>query len=187
MGFRACTEMSSDDAHRSPIGAPLSMQTRGIESFEELRGVVKTARTEVTQMDRGHLHGRLTHALIGGLPLDLGTFSLGVRSRGVVSEDRITIGMLTDCADRVTHWSYEMRPGDVVVKPAKGEHDARHYGGASFAVISLSPCDVTSIFGSEPQLKDPGAWTRRHHRPAGCASVTLRLVSPDGGSARLRP
>src|SRR6201987_5848643 len=119
MSFRACTEMSSDDAHRSPIGAPLSIQTRGIESFEELKGVVKTARTEVTQIDRGRLHGRLTHALIGGLPLDFGTFSLGMRSRGVVSEDRITIGMLTDCTNRVTHWSYEMRPGDVVVWPAK--------------------------------------------------------------------
>jgi AraC-like DNA-binding protein len=171
MGFRASTVMSSGDAHRSPIGAPLSMQTRGIESFEELKGVVKTARTEVTQIDRGHLHGRLTHALIGGLPLDLGTFSLGVRSRGVVSEDRITIGMLTDCTNRVTHWSYEMRPGDVVVWPAKGEHDARYYGGASVAVISLSPSDVTSIFGCEPQLKDPGAWTRSHHRPAGRASA----------------
>jgi AraC family ethanolamine operon transcriptional activator len=159
------------------MSAPFSMQTRNIESFEELKGVVKTARTEVTQVDRGHLHGRLTHVLIGGLQLDLGTFSLGVRSRGVVSEDRITIGMLTDCTNRVTHWSYEMRPGDVVVWPAKGEHDARYYGGASVAVISLSASDVNSIFGSEPQLKDPGAWTRSHHRPAARAGAyTIRLL-----------
>jgi AraC-like DNA-binding protein len=169
--------MSLDDAHRPPISAPFSVQTRSIESFEELKGVVQSARTEVTQVDSGHLQGRLTHFLIGGLPLDLGTFSLGVRSRGVVSEDRITIGMLTSCINRVTHWSYEMRPGDVVVWPAEGEHDARYYGGASVAVISLAASDLDSIFGSEPQLREPGAWTRNHYRPAARAGAcTIRLV-----------
>jgi AraC-like DNA-binding protein len=159
------------------MSAPFSMQTRTIESFEELKSVVPSARTEVTQVDRGHLQGRLNHFLIGGMPLDLGTFSLGVRSRGVVSEDRITIGMLTGCTNRVTHWSYEMRPGDVVVWPLGAEHDARYYGGASVAVISLFPSDLDSFFGSEPQLTDPGAWTKSHYRPADRAGAyTIRLL-----------
>src|SRR6266513_2537611 len=123
--------MSVDDAHRPPMSAPFSVQTRSIASFEELRLVVPSARTEVTQVDRGRLQGSLTHFSIGGLPLDLGTFSLGVRSRGVVSEDRITIGMLTGRTNRVTHWSYDMQPADVVVWSPKAEHDARYYGGAS--------------------------------------------------------
>jgi AraC-like DNA-binding protein len=181
MGFRECTIMSLDDAHRPPMSAPFSVQTRSIESFEELKGVVPSARTEVTQVDRGRLQGSLTHFSIGGLPLDLGTFSLGVRSRGVVSENRITIGMLTNCTNRVTHWSYEMRPGDVVVWPAKGEHDARYYGGASVAVISLAASDLDSIFGSEPQLREPGAWTRSHYRPAARAggyTIVQKMMAP---------
>ena len=105
--------------------APVSVHTRGVESVEELRRVVPSARTEVTQVDRGRLQGTLTHFSIGDLPLDLGSFSLGVRSRGVVSEDRVTIGMLTSRTNRVTHWSYDMEPGDVVVWSPKAEHDAR--------------------------------------------------------------
>jgi AraC-like DNA-binding protein len=156
--------MSLDDADRHRMTAPVSLRIRGVESVEELRRVVPSARTEVTQVDRGRLQGSLSHFSIGGLPLDLGRFSLGVRSRGVVSEDRITIGMLTGRTNRVTHWSYDMQPADVVVWSPKAEHDARYYGGASVAVISLTASDLVSIFGSE-RLGEPGAWTRKHYRP----------------------
>src|SRR5689334_8151961 len=165
-GIRRCTRMSQDIPHRSQASPPVSSQTCNIRSFEDLNRVVPSARTEVTQIDAGRLCGELTHFRIGDLPLDIGTFSHGVRSQGVVSEDRITIGMLTSRAGRVTHWSYEMQPGDVVVWLPKGAHDARYYGGASVAVISLSASDdLASIFGSEPGLQQPGAWGRNHYRP----------------------
>jgi AraC-like DNA-binding protein len=172
-----CASMSQDAKHHPQLSAPFSLQTRGVESFEELKSVVPSARTEVTQVDRGRLQGRLSHFLIGGMPLDVGGFSLGVRSRGVVSEDRITIGMLTDRTNRVTHWSYEMRPADVVVWPEGAEHDARYYGGASVAVISLAPPDLVSFFGSEPQLIAPSAWTKSHYRPSDHAGAyTIRVL-----------
>jgi AraC-like DNA-binding protein len=155
-----------EDTDRNSTGAPVLVRSQGVASVEELRRVVPTARTEVTQVDRGRLQGALTHFSIGGLPLDLGRFSLGVRSRGVVSGDRITIGMLTGRTNRVTHWSYEMQPADVVVWSPKTEHDARYYGGASVSVISLTISDLESIFGSEPRWSEPGAWTRNHYRPA---------------------
>jgi AraC-like DNA-binding protein len=164
--FAGSPGMSLDDVDRHRMSAPVSARIRGVECVEELRRVVPSARTEVTQVDRGRLHGSLTHFSIGGLPLDLGRFSLGVRSRGVVSEDRITIGMLTGCSNRVTHWSYDMQPADVVVWSPKAEHDARYYGGASVAVISLTASDLETIFGSEPRWREPGAWTRKHYRPA---------------------
>jgi AraC-like DNA-binding protein len=143
----------------------ISVRGQGVESVEELRRVVPSARTEVTQVDRGRLQGTLTHFSIGDLPLDLGSFSLGVRSRGVVSEDRVTIGMLTSRTNRVTHWSYDMEPGDVVVWSPKAEHDARYFGGASVVVISLTVSDLDSIFGSDSRWREPGAWTRNHYRP----------------------
>jgi AraC family ethanolamine operon transcriptional activator len=152
-----------------------SVQRRSVEDFEELRRVVPTARTEVTQVDGGRLNGKLSHYLVADLPLDLASFSLGVRSRGDVSEDRVSIGMLTGSKGRVTHWSYEMRPGDVVVWPPGTEHDARYYGGASVAVISLSPSDLASMFGSEPRLREVGSWTRSHYRPA--APVAAQIIA----------
>jgi AraC-like DNA-binding protein len=170
-------EMSLNDANRHPLSAPVSVRTHEVESVEDLRRVVPSARTEVIQIDRGCLHGNLTHFSVGGLPLDLGTFSLGVRSRGVVSEDRITIGMLTDCTHRVTHWSYDMQPADVVIWSPKAEHDARYYGGASVVVISLTASDLETIFGSEPRLREPGAWTKKHYRPAALeGACTLSLL-----------
>jgi len=159
------------------MSAPVSVATRDVESVEELRLVVPSARTEVTQVDRGSLQGSLTHFSIGGLPLDLGTFSLGVRSRGVVSEDKITIGMLTGRTNRVTHWSYDMQPADVAVWSPKAEHDARYYGGASVAVISLTASDLELIFGSEPRLREPAVWARKHYRPAAHeGACTIRLL-----------
>jgi AraC family ethanolamine operon transcriptional activator len=141
------------------------VQKRSVGDFEELRSVVPTARTEVTQVDAGRLDGRLSHYRIGDLPFDVASFSLGVRSRGVVSADRVSIGMLTGSEGRVTHWSHEMRPGDVVVWPPGTEHDARYFGGASVAVISLSPAELASMFGSEPKLREIGGWSRSHYRP----------------------
>jgi AraC-like DNA-binding protein len=174
LGLRSVDSLEDTDRH--PMSAPVSVRGQEVESVEELRRVVPTARTEVTQVDRGRLQGNLTHLLIAGLPLNLGRFSLGVRSRGVVSGDRITIGMLIGRTNRVTHWSYDMQPADVVVWSPKAEHDARYYGGASVAVISLAASDLDLFFGSEPRLREPGTWIRKHYRPDG-----------DKGARAIRP
>jgi hypothetical protein len=82
MVFRGWTNLSQAEGPRNLENTPFSMQTRSIDNFEELERFVKNAQTEVTQVDRGQLQGNLTHFLIGGLQLDIGTFSLGMRSRG---------------------------------------------------------------------------------------------------------
>lgn len=125
------------------------------------------------------INGRLSHYRIGDLPFDMASFSLGVRSRGVVSTDRVSIGMLIGSRGRVTHWSHEMRPGDVVVWPPGTEHDARYFGGASVAVISLSPAELALMFGTEPRLREIGSWSRSHYRPAppAAARTISRLLN----------
>jgi AraC family ethanolamine operon transcriptional activator len=154
-----------------------TVDTRNLDSFEELNYAVRGAHSEVVQLDRGQVRGHLTHMSVGGLPLNLGAFSLGVRARGVLSDDRVTIGMLTGYTNRVTHWSYEMHPGDVLVTPPGVDHDGRYYGGASFAVISLDRADIDSVFGSEPRLREPGTWQKNHFRaePQAAELVMRRL------------
>jgi AraC-like DNA-binding protein len=154
-----------------------TVHTRKLNSFEELNYAVRGAHSEVVQLDRGRVRGYLTHMSVGGLPLNIGAFSVGVRARGVLSDDRVTIGMLTGCTNRVTHWSYEMHPADVLVTPPGVDHDGRYYGGASFAVISLDRADIDSVFGSEPRLREPDTWRKNHFRagPHAAELVVARL------------
>jgi AraC-like DNA-binding protein len=141
-----------------------SIHTRSIESFEELSDAVQGAQIDVLQLDRGRLRGHLTHMLVGGMPFSVGAFSLGVRTRGVLSEDRLTLGMLTGCTNRVTHWSHEVHPADVLVIPPGDAHDGRYHGGASYAAISLDQADIASVFGTEPQLYELGLAPKTHYR-----------------------
>lgn len=146
------------------MGQSIPLQTRRLESFEQLNEAVRGAQREVVQLGLGRVHGYLTHLSIDGLPVDFGEFSVGMQSRGLLSGDRITIGMLTGCSDRVMQWSGEMHPGDVMVTPPGGDHEGRYYGGASFAVISLTLADIHSFFGSEPRMREVNSWQKNLFR-----------------------
>jgi AraC-like DNA-binding protein len=141
-----------------------SVDTRRIDRFEELSGAVQGAQIEVLQLQRGRLVGHLTHMLIGGMPFSTGAFSLGVRTRGVLSNDRVTIGTLTSRTDRATQWSHEIHPADIVVTPPGEEHHGRCHGGASYAAISLDQADIVSSFGTEPRLRELGGGSKAHFR-----------------------
>jgi AraC-like DNA-binding protein len=155
----------------------ISVRTRSIDSFEEMDNAIPGARINSVQLERGRLHGYLTHMSVGGLPLATGSFSVGMRARGVLSDDRVTIGMLTGSAARVTQWSYDMHSADALVIPLGVDHDARYYGGASYATISLDQADIDAAFGTEPRLRELGAWPKRHFRADlhGGELVTRRL------------
>ena len=107
------------------------------------------------------------------LRIDLASFNLGLRTKGASGKDAIVIGMLADSADRVTRFSYESEPGDVLVTPPGTEHENRYYGGSSVIIASILTDDIHSSFASEGALSDPAAW--RNPYP-------VRAV----GSARLR-
>jgi AraC-like DNA-binding protein len=154
-----------------------SVHTRNLSSFEQLNDAVRGARSEVVQLEPGRVRGYLTHMSVDGLPVNVGAFSVGVRARGVLSDDRVTIGMLTGCTNRVTQWSHEMHPADVLVTPPAVEHDGRYYGGASFAVISLGQADIDAVFGSEPRLRELGVWQKKHfHADAHTGALVVRRL-----------
>jgi AraC-like DNA-binding protein len=154
----------------------MSVDTRRIDRFEELGGAVQGAQIEVLQLQHGRLRGHRTHMLINGMPLSVGAFSLGVRTRGVLSQDRVTIGMLTSCTDRATQWSHEMLPADILVIPPGEEHDGRFHGGASYAVISLDQADIASSFGTEPRLRELGADNAHFRADAQGGALVIRRL-----------
>jgi AraC family ethanolamine operon transcriptional activator len=86
--------------------------------------------------------------------------------------------MLLYSEDRVTHWSFDMRPADILVMPPSTEHDGIFRGAAAYAAIRLDLAEVTSLFKGEPRLSDPAAWINKsHHRadPSIIVAATRRL------------
>jgi AraC-like DNA-binding protein len=152
-----------------------SLHTHEIESFEELNEIVLGTQREIVQIERGKIHGRLSHASIGALPIDLATFNLGLRSNGALPSGRIAIGMLAESSNRVTRSSYESQPGDVLVTVPGAELQNRYYSGASIFVISITSADIESSFGTEGQLGDPTTWVRSHFKGS---TDTVRQVVP---------
>lgn len=146
------------------MGSYKPISTRKLNNFEELNDAIYGSSRLVVQIGLGRVDGHITHMKIHDLPINIGAFTVGMRSRGIMSNDRITIGMLIDRSDKVVHLSKETYPGDVLVTPPKAEHDGCYSGAASFVAISLTPEDIVSTFSGEPRLRDPGTWQNNHFR-----------------------
>jgi AraC family ethanolamine operon transcriptional activator len=146
------------------MGQFASLRTQEIDGFEEFGEVVVGTRREVVQLQHGKLSGSVSHASIGCLHIDLACFNLGMRTKGASGAEGIVISMLADSADRVTRSSYESEPGDVLVTPARSEHENRYYGGGSVIIASIRSDDINSSFYSEGDLGDPAAWRSSHFK-----------------------
>ena len=155
----------------------VSVNTCNLESFEGLHQAIQGSHVEVMQLGRGKFRGSLSHVGIGDFSLSIGSFSVGVRTQRVSSDDKLVIGMLLNSADRVTHWSFDMRPGDVLIMPPSTEHDGSFHGAASYAAIRFGQAEVAALFKGEPRLSDPATWCEKNH---------YRTDSPIGMAATRR-
>ena len=157
---------------------PIFVSSCSLDSFEGLHQAIQGSHVEVMQLGRGKFRGSLSHVGIGDFSLSIGAFSVGVRTQRVPTDDKLVIGMLLNAEDRVTHWSFDMRPADVLIMPPSTEHDGIFRGASAYAAIRLDLAEVTSLFKGEPRLSDPAAWlTKNHYRADASISVaaTRRL------------
>jgi AraC-like DNA-binding protein len=90
-----------------------------------------------------------------------------VRTQRIATDDKLVIGMLLNASERVTHWSFDMVPADVLVMPPSTEHDGIFHGAAAYAAIRLDLAEVTSLFNGDPRLSDPATWYRKSRYRAG--------------------
>ena len=137
------------------MGRSISINTCSLDSFEGLHQAIHGSHVEVTQLGRGRFRGSLSHVGIGDFSLSIGSFSVGVRTQRIATDDRLVIGMLLNARERVTHWSFDMLPADVLVMPPSTEHDGSFHGAAAYAAIRLDLAEVTSLFKGEPQAERP--------------------------------
>ena len=159
-------------------GAHVLINRTRIEDFETLRQAVPASTCEVVQLEKGCMSGSLTHISMGEFSLSSGSFSLGVRGRGIFSNHRTTFGILLGASGKVSTPSHEVHPGDICVSPPGAEHCCRFDGGASFAAISVGASEFSSILESAPALGDLMSWqnfTLLRPDPDVAISMTRRL------------
>lgn len=134
-----------------------------VDCFECMREAILGSHVDVTQLAPGALQGWLTHIAIGEFSLSAGSFSVGIRAQRTSNEKHLIIGILLGADSRVTHWSYDLRPADVLVIPPDVDHDGRFYGGAAYGAIRLPLDDVAAVFAGEPRLSDAATWQAKNH------------------------
>lgn len=141
----------------------LLVDSRELDSFEGLYQAVHGTHVDVMQLGRGRLSGTLSHIGIGDFSLSIGAFNVGMRTRRVPSDDRLIIGMLLNAEQRVTHWSFDMQPNDVLVIPPLVEHDGVFHGASAYAAMRFELNEVALLFGGEARLSDPDSWRSKNH------------------------
>jgi AraC-like DNA-binding protein len=157
----------------------LTVERRDLDGFEGLQQAVKGTHFDIVQLGRGKLNGRIAYLGIDDLTLSLNSFNVGVCAQRTSADDKILIGMLLAAEDRVTQWSFDMVPGDIVVIPPLAEHHAVHCGASSYAVIRLDPRELPAAFGGEAQLSDPDNWQEqnRYRANSDIATAAVRGLS----------
>ena len=138
-----------------------SIETVAIDGPEDLREITRGSDVVVTQLKPGKLQGRIRHIGLGSLGISVGQFSSEIRSTGPLHRERVVLGTLLSRVGRASMWWEETRPGDVGIFPPGVAADAIYGGGASYAVVSVDPPELSSMLGTEGRVADPALWNTR--------------------------
>src|SRR6201996_677384 len=140
----------------------LTVERHALDGFEGLQEAVRGTHFDILQIERGKLSGFISHLGIGSFTLSVCSFDKGISAQRTSSDDKILIGMLLGARDRVTQWSFDMMPADIVVIPPLADHHGVHCGGSSYANIRLDPIELPQLFGGDPWLSDVANWQQRN-------------------------
>ncbi|MGB6433860.1 MAG: helix-turn-helix transcriptional regulator [Bradyrhizobium sp.] len=140
----------------------LTVERHDLDGFEGLQEAVKGTHFDILQIEPGKLSGFISHLGIGSFTLSVCAFNKGISAQRTSSDDKILIGMLLGAQDRVTQWSFDMMPTDIVVIPPRADHRGVHCGGSSYAVLRLDPRELPQVFGGDPWLSDAENWQEKN-------------------------
>jgi len=156
-------------------GGVVSCSEFTVHGVEQLRAATPTSSSEIIQVQSGRMHGRLKHASVAGLSIGFGTFSHGVISRGVYSNERATIGFLTEMNRRAARHG---RLGRIRIWSPAAEHQTRYSAGVSFGAISVSTEDMARYFGPDSRYSDSAVWrsTNSAFEASGVSAQALRSM-----------
>jgi len=162
--------------------ASFSFSRHTIDSIDALKNPVDGANAEIVQLGSGQISGNLSRATIGDVSFSKGSFSLPIRASGVLSETRLTVGVILECSGCLRARQGTGHRGDFLIHPPGFDHHCVFTSGASFAGLCIDTIDMAAIFNREGRLADPSFWTRpiqcrpHDHRAAAELERRLRLV-----------
>lgn len=158
--------------------AAVSVHTFELKGAEDLREAASGADLRVVQLAPGVFHGTMMHAQVGDLALGAGDFGPGIRVRGVMNPESVTLGMLLETTGAVSQWDFDVVPGDVVVFPRSAEQEGRFSGHSSFATVTLGARQIAAYAAGEGRLREPEFWMakRRYRAPSFLRQSACRRI-----------
>ncbi|MDH7799874.1 MULTISPECIES: helix-turn-helix domain-containing protein [unclassified Beijerinckia] len=155
--------------------SPITVLRGSISGVEDLREAVKGGLLSVTQLQPGSLRGELIHASTEGLRISVGQFSRGIRVRGYLNQNAITLGMLLGAQADVWQWGKETRIGDVVTFQDGGEEDGCFLGPSAYMTITLSTDRLLRSVDHDKDFDRPSLWsTAGIHRTSDAVRALVR-------------
>jgi len=138
----------------------LRTASRAIDGIDDLRHLVHGSQVDLVQLDPGRLRGEIRHVSSAQFGLSIGSFSHGVRGRGVFGSHQATIGLALSSSGPMSQWAYKCHPDDLIVCPPGSDHESSYRGPVTICTLSLSPDMLANHFANEGSLQDQDYWHR---------------------------
>lgn len=138
----------------------LRVGARTVDDIDDLRHIIHGAEVDLVQTEAGRLLGAMTHIASEDFALSVGSFSRGVRGRGVFSRDRAVLGIALSATGPISQWSYDCPIDGLVICPPGSDHESVYRHRTSLATISIAPGDLAAHFEHEGHLGDQEYWNK---------------------------
>jgi AraC-like DNA-binding protein len=142
--------------------------------FEAMRDIAPDEPTEIMQLGPGKMTGTLTHlSLPSNFSISTGSFSRGLRTDGVMSEHRWTIGTLLETSGPASALQRPFKPGDRVVIAPGHDRYATYRDRTTYFTTFIEPQELADFLGTHPEALDQLQPTMVHASDAATAAATI--------------
>ena len=137
----------------------VAVETLSICGIESLQEGVKGATVSPVQLKPGAVTGGLTFAETGFGTLTFGQVSGDIRLRGPLSQDTVTVGVLTRVTGATSQWGRETLQGDFGLFPANVEHEAVYSADTNYLTAALPVSDLDRMMSTYQTQKSDKFWS----------------------------
>jgi hypothetical protein len=157
---------------------PVTVRRIEFSDFEALQHCVQDGRSEIVQLGRGRMSGTLTQVALGSnFRMSTGSFSTGMRSRGVASQDCWTFGMVLESSGPASALLHKVTVGDLAIIAPGHDRYTSLQGKTGYFATFIAPEELDAFLATQPGGLDSPVW----RQPA-----TVRTADPATAAANIR-
>ena len=161
---------------------PVVVTPKRFNDFEALQDLVSDNKSDVIQLGRGKMSGKLTHIHVDpGFSISTGEFSLSARATGVLSTTRFALGYLLRTRGPAVGHHHEFGAGDLAIAAPGEDRYMRFTDESEYFAAQIDP-DQLRIF---LEKNAPGAFDvmLRYklsilHAPPATARANIQILRP---------